>query len=78
MVMWPKLAYGPFTLSVNDNAAMMLVILVSFKTMESLQNRVTTHFGVTPLFSMRAVLLASSLGLMLTLGVNGPLRLGST
>ena len=28
--------------------------------MESLQNRVATHFGVTPLFSMRAVSLASS------------------
>ena len=36
-----------------DNAAMMLAILFSLKTMESLQNGVATHFQATPLFSMR-------------------------
>ena len=39
---------------------MRLAILFSLKTMESLQNGVATHFGVTALFSFRPVLLASS------------------
>ena len=43
-----------------DNSAMILVILFSLKTVESLQIWVTTHFRVTLLFSKRTVLLASS------------------
>ena len=39
---------------------MILVILFSLKTVESLQNGVATHFQVTPLFSMRTELLALS------------------
>ena len=46
---------GPFTLSISTNAAMMLVILLSLKTMEALLIGVTTHFRVTPLISMRTV-----------------------
>ena len=39
---------------------MMLAILFSLKTMESLQNGLQPHSGATPLFSIRTVLLASS------------------
>ena len=39
---------------------MLLAILPSLKTMESLQNGFATHFGATPLFSMREVSLVSS------------------
>ena len=52
-----------------DDFAMMLAIVFSLKTMKSLQIGVATHFQMTPLFSTRTELLASSL----TLGVNGPL-----
>ena len=38
-----------------DYAAIMLVILLSLKTMESLWNGVTTHYGETLLFSISAV-----------------------
>ena len=38
-----------------------------------LQKGVATHFGVNPLFIMRAVLLATAV-LTLTLNVNRPLR----
>ena len=48
---------------------MTLAILLSLKTMESLQIGVATHFRATPLFSMKTVSLESSL----TLGVKGPL-----
>ena len=40
------------------NSAMMLAILFSLNTMESLQNQVATHFQVTPLFSMIASVVA--------------------
>ena len=40
---------------------MMLAILVSLKSVESLENRLQPHSGVTPLFSMRIESLASSL-----------------
>ena len=43
-----------------ENSAMTLAILFLLKTMELLQNGVANHFEVTPLFSMRTVLLASS------------------
>ena len=43
-----------------DNSAMMLAILFSLKTMESLENGLQPHSGATPLFSMRTVLLALS------------------
>ena len=43
-----------------DNSAMTLVILVSLKTMELLKNGLQPHSGVTPLFSMTTVSLASS------------------
>ena len=69
---------GPFRPSVSVNVAMTLAILLSLKTMELLKNRVATHFGVIPLFSMRAVSLASLqhwVALTLTLCVNRPLRL---
>ena len=46
---------------------MTLAILVSLKTMESLENGLQPNSGVTPLFSMRPVL-------TLTLSVNGPLE----
>ena len=49
---------GPFTLSVSVYSAIMLAILFSWKTLELLQNRVTIHFCVTPLFSLRTELLA--------------------
>ena len=43
-----------------DNAAMTLVMLVWLKTMQSLQNGLQPHSEVTPLFSMKTGLLASS------------------
>ena len=43
-----------------DNSAMKLAILFSLKTMESLKNGLQPNSGVTPLFSMRTVSLASS------------------
>ena len=43
----------------SDNSTMTLAILLSLKTMESLQNGVTTHFQVTPLLSLRTESLAS-------------------
>ena len=42
------------------NAAMNFVTQFSLTTMESLENGIATHFGVTPLWSMRAVSQASS------------------
>ena len=55
---------------------MMLVILLSL-TVESLQNRVATHFGVTLFIGFSESSIASIIAaLMLTLGVNGP-RLNS-
>ena len=42
-----------------DNAAMTLAKLLSLKTMESLQHGLQLQSGVTPLFSMRTVLLVS-------------------
>ena len=56
-----------------DNDVMTLAMLLSMKTMESLQNWVATHSGATPLFSIRAVLLAARsivVDLMVTLSVN--------
>ena len=50
----------PFTPSVSNNSTMTLAILLTLEPMESLQIRIETHFEATPLFSMRAVLLASS------------------
>ena len=41
------------------NSAMMLVILFSLKTIESLQIEVATQFQVTPLISIGTILLAS-------------------
>ena len=38
-----------------DNSAMRLAVLLSLKTMESLQNGVATHFRVTPLVSMSSM-----------------------
>ena len=43
-----------------DNSAMTLAILFSLKTMESLENRLKTQSGATPLFSMRTESQASS------------------
>ena len=43
-----------------NNAAMTLVTLFSFKSVESLENALQTHSGVTPLISMRMESLASS------------------
>ena len=43
-----------------DNSATTLVILISLKTMELIKNGLQPHSGVTPLFSMTTVLLASS------------------
>ena len=57
-----------------DNSVMTLAILFSLKSVESLENRLQPHSGATPLFLMRTESQASS-ALMLTLGVNGPLRL---
>ena len=48
-----------FTMSVRVNAAMTLVIMLSLKTTESLQNWVATHSGATPFFLIRALSLAS-------------------
>ena len=56
-------AKGLFTLSESDTKGkgpFTLVILLSLETVESLQIGVVTHFQVTPLFSMKAVFLASS------------------
>ena len=54
-----EISKGPFTPSVSVNAAVMLAILFSLKTMESLQNGFAAHFQATPLFSMRTKLQAS-------------------
>ena len=43
-----------------NNSVMTLATLLSFKTMELLQNGIATLLGVTPLFSIRPVLLALS------------------
>ena len=43
----------------NIISAMMLAILFSLKTMESIQNGIANHFQATPLFSMKTVMLAS-------------------
>ena len=43
-----------------DNSAMMLAILFSLKSVELLKNGLQPHSGVTPLFSMRTELQASS------------------
>ena len=48
---------GSFTLSVSANA--ITLAMLSLKTMDTLQNRVATDFGVAPLVSMRTVSLAS-------------------
>ena len=56
-----------------NNSAMMLVILFSLKTMESLQNGVVTHFRVTPLFFNKNSIASVLAALSLTFGVNGPL-----
>ena len=42
-----------------ENSMMMQVILFSLKPMVSLHNWVATHFQVTPLFSMKTLVLAS-------------------
>ena len=44
-----------------DNSGMTLGILFSLTTMECLKNRLQSHSGATPLFSMRTVSLTSSL-----------------
>ena len=44
-----------------DNSSMRLAILFSFKTMESLENRLQPHSGATLLISMRTELQASLL-----------------
>ena len=44
-----------------DDDAMMLAILFSLKTMESLENGLQTQSGETPVFSMRTDSQASSL-----------------
>ena len=44
-----------------DNSVMMLVILFSLKSVESLENRLQPRSGATSLFSMRTESLASSL-----------------
>ena len=46
--------------STFDNSAVTIVILLSLKAMESLENRLQTHTEVAPLFSTRTVSLASS------------------
>ena len=43
-----------------DNSWMILAILFSLKTVESLHNGVATNFQMTPLFSIRKVSLVSS------------------
>ena len=50
---------GLFTLSISVNDSMILAILPSLKTTESLQIEVATHFGATPLFSITAASLVS-------------------
>ena len=44
----------------SDNFVMMLAILFSVKTIESLENGYQPYSGATPMFSMRTELLASS------------------
>ena len=58
-VYYVNLLRARFTWSVSVNAAMTLAELLSLNTMESLQNGLHTHSGVTP-YSMREVSLASS------------------
>ena len=43
-----------------DNSAMMPAMLFSLKTVDSLQNGLQPHSGVTPSFSMKTLLLATS------------------
>ena len=51
---------SPFTLSVSINAVKTLTTFLSLNTMKSLQHGLQPHFGVTPLYSMREMSLASS------------------
>ena len=43
-----------------DNSTMMLAILLVLKTMDLLENGLQPHSGVTPSFSMRTLLLATT------------------
>ena len=67
-----EVAFGPIytrrqqQCSLND--AMKLAILLSLKTIESLENEVATHFEATPVIA----------ALKLTLGVNEPLQMSSS
>ena len=62
---------GPFTPSVSVNAAMTLVILLSLKTVGSVENGLQTHFGATIVFNENRI--ASVIAaLTLTLDINGP------
>ena len=56
----PGLVYTKHQRQSCDNSAMMLEILSSLKTKESLGNGLQPHSGVTLLFSMRTVLLVLS------------------
>ena len=56
------------------NAMMTIAILLSLKIMESLQNGIATHFGVTPLYSMEKSVAKVIAALTLTPNVNGPLN----
>ena len=57
---WQFKALGLVYSERQHDTMMMVAISLSLKTMESLQIGVATHSGVTPLFSMRTVSLASS------------------
>ena len=63
---------GQFTLSASVNAAMMLAILLSLKTIEPLQNGVASYFGVTPSFLNHSRIASVTADLMMTLSVNRP------
>ena len=59
---------GPFTPTVSINTSKMLAILLSLRTMDSLQNRVATHFGVIVFIESGIARIFAAL--TLTLGVN--------
>ena len=69
-----SLFYGPFTLNVSINTAMILVILFLLKTMELIQNSVATAFWSDSIVFNQSIISSIIGGVMLTLSVNRPFR----
>ena len=65
-------SWGPFTPSVSVNAAVTLAILFSLKTIESLENGLQTHSGVTSIVFNENRIASVTAAFMLTLGIKWP------